>query len=182
MIGTRTTLLDNPSLDARDISGQRYKKQPLRVVMGETDIPSTYKVCGLGTRDPENYMQVYTHEPRVLLDELYSRGVRHLMIEGGPGMVGLFTGEDLLDELVWYRAPILMGHGKSAMYRLITNTLENAPRLQLDDLGMFPSVRVLGEDTATHLIPSPRSTAKNTPGIRRVLPRFTHKYFPDPRE
>ena len=182
MIGTRTTLLDNPSLDARDISGQRYNKQPLRVVMGETDIPSTYKVCGLGTRDPENYMQVYTHEPRVLLDELYSRGVRHLMIEGGPGMVGLFTGEDLLDELVWYRAPILMGHGKSAMYRLITNTLENAPRLQLDDLGMFPSVRVLGEDTATHLIPSPRSTAKNTPGIRRVLPRFTHKYFPEPRE
>ena len=61
MIGTRTTLLDDPSLDARDISGQRYKKQPLRVVMGETDIPSTYKVCGLGTRDPENYMQVYTH-------------------------------------------------------------------------------------------------------------------------
>jgi len=75
-----------------------------------------------------------------------------------------------------------MGHGKSAMYRLITNTLENAPRLQLDDLGMLPAVRVLGEDTATHLIPSPRSTAKNTPGIRRVLPRFTHKYFPEPRE
>ena len=54
--------------------------------------------------------------------------------------------------------------------------------LQLDDLGMLPAVRVLGEDTATHLIPSPRSTAKNTPGIRRVLPRFTHKYFPEPRE
>ena len=107
MIGTRTTLLDNPSLDARDISGQRYK-QPLRVVMGETDIPSTYKVCGLGTqRDPENYMQVYTYEPRVLLDELYSRGVRHLMIEGGyREWLAYLPGKIILTNLFGTALPI----------------------------------------------------------------------------
>ena len=129
-------------------------------------------------------MQVYTHEPRVLLDELYSRGVRHLMIEGGPGMVGLFTGEDLLDELVWYRAPILMGHGKKCKCTDLLPTRWKMPLVcSLMILGCFPSVRVLGEDTATHLIPKPPvALQKNTPGIRRVLPRFTHKYFPEPRE
>lgn len=175
MIGTRTTLMDDPTLDARDANGERFEKQPLRVVMGKTEITENYRVRGLNPpegveADPQNFLQVFTHDPRELLDELYARGVRHLMIEGGPGMVGLFAGEDLIDEMVWYRAPMIMGQGKSAVYRLLVDTLAQAPRLQLDDLGMFPAVRVLGNDTATHLVPAPRGTAQE-PGERRTLPK-----------
>ena len=185
MIGTRTTLMDDPTLDARDANGERFEKQPLRVVMGKTEITENYRVRGLNPpegveADPQNFLQVFTHDPRELLDELYARGVRHLMIEGGPGMVGLFAGEDLIDEMVWYRAPIIMGQGKSAVYRLLVDTLAQAPRLQLDDLGMFPAVRVLGNDTATHLVPAPRGTAQE-PGARRTLPKLDACHAPEPR-
>lgn len=185
MIGTRTTLMDDPTLDARDANGERFEKQPLRVVMGKTEISENYRVRGLNPpegveADPQNFLQIFTHDPRELLDELYARGVRHLMIEGGPGMVGLFAGEDLIDEMVWYRAPIIMGRGKSAVYRLLVDTLAQAPRLQLDDLGMFPAVRVLGNDTATHLVPAPRGTAEE-PGERRTLPKLDACHVPEPR-
>ena len=83
--------------------------------------------------------------------------------------------------MIWYRAPLLLGPGKSAVYRLSTGTLANAPRLHLDDLGMFPAVRVLGADTATHLVPVPRGDYQN-PGARRVLERCTECYAPEPRE
>ena len=153
-------------MDARRSDGSRFTKQPLRVVMGRREIPESYRIRGLaaeGPYDPDRFLQVFTHDPFELLSTLYDRGVRHLMIEGGPGMVGLFAGEDLVDEMIWYRAPLLLGHGKSAVYRLSTGTLANAPRLHLDDLGMFPAVRVLGADTATHLVPVPRATTR-TPG------------------
>ena len=185
MIGTRTTLFDDPTLDVRDANGKRFEKQPLRVVMGKTEIPENYRVRGLDPQDgrepdPQNFLQIFTHDPVELLRELYDRGVRHLMIEGGPGMVGLFAGEDLIDEMVWYRAPIIMGRGKSAVYRLLVDTLAQAPRLQLDDLGMFPAVRVLGQDTATHMVPEPRGTEKN-PGQRRVLQKLEECHAPEPR-
>ena len=186
MIGTRTALTDDPSLDARRSDGSRFTKQPLRVVMGRREIPESYRIRGLAAEgpydpDPDRFLQVFTHDPSELLSTLYDRGVRHLMIEGGPGMVGLFAGEDLVDEMIWYRAPLLLGHGKSAVYRLSTGTLANAPRLHLDDLGMFPAVRVLGADTATHLVPVPRGDYQN-PGARRVLERCTECYAPEPRE
>lgn len=185
MIGTRTTFLDDPTLDARDANGERFEKQPLRVVMGNREIPENYRIRGLNARDgrepdPQNFLQIFTHDPVEFLRELHDRGVRHLMIEGGPGMVGLFAGEDLIDEMVWYRAPIIMGRGKSAVYRLLVDTLAQAPRLQLDDLGMFPAVRVLGQDTATHMVPEPRGTEKG-PGERRVLQKLDACHAPEPR-
>jgi len=181
-----TAVTAAPSWDARRSDGSRFTKQPLRVVMGRREIPESYRIRGLAAEgpydpDPDRFLQVFTHDPFELLSTLYDRGVRHLMIEGGPGMVGLFAGEDLVDEMIWYRAPLLLGHGKSAVYRLSTGTLANAPRLHLDDLGMFPAVRVLGADTATHLVPVPRGDYQN-PGARRVLERCTECYAPEPRE
>ncbi len=44
---------------------------------------------------------------------------------------------------------MIMGQGQNAVYRLLVDTLAQAPRLQLDDLGMFPAVRALGNDTTS---------------------------------
>ena len=57
---------------------------------------------------------------------------------------------------------MIMGQGKSAVYRLFVDTLAQALRMKLDDLGMFPAVRVLGNDTATHLVPAPRGTTQDS--------------------
>ena len=166
LIGTRTVRIDNPSLDARDSFGRRFEKQPLRVVFGETHIDEDYAITGHPNGDPENYLQVHSHDPQVLLDTLYDRGVRHLMIEGGPGMIGIFAREDLIDELVWYRATKVLGTGMSAVVRMVTQTLSEAREFQLDDLGMFPAVRTLHDsqlgttDIATHMVPVPDIVAE----------------------
>lgn len=67
-------------------------------------------------------------------------------------MVGLFAGEDLIDEMVWYRALMIMGQGKTPC--TVCSWTLNRHCAWLIDLGML-TVRVLGNDTATHLVPAP---------------------------
>jgi diaminohydroxyphosphoribosylaminopyrimidine deaminase/5-amino-6-(5-phosphoribosylamino)uracil reductase len=42
-------------------------------------------------------------------------GVNDLLVEGGSGAASAFLGADLVDRLLIYRAPILIGEGKSAL-------------------------------------------------------------------
>jgi diaminohydroxyphosphoribosylaminopyrimidine deaminase/5-amino-6-(5-phosphoribosylamino)uracil reductase len=48
------------------------------------------------------------------LRELYARGLRSLMVEGGPELLGSFLAADLFDQVALFRAPILMGGRSSA--------------------------------------------------------------------
>jgi diaminohydroxyphosphoribosylaminopyrimidine deaminase/5-amino-6-(5-phosphoribosylamino)uracil reductase len=47
------------------------------------------------------------------LRELYARGLRSLMVEGGSELLGSFLAADLFDQVVLFRAPILMGGRRS---------------------------------------------------------------------
>lgn len=54
-------------LDARDANGERFEKQPLRVVMGKTEITDNYRIRGMNPpegveADPQNFLQVFTHD------------------------------------------------------------------------------------------------------------------------
>lgn len=42
-------------------------------------------------------------------------GVNHLLVEGGAGAASAFLAADLVDRLLLYRAPILIGGGRSAL-------------------------------------------------------------------
>ncbi|MCJ7729134.1 MAG: bifunctional diaminohydroxyphosphoribosylaminopyrimidine deaminase/5-amino-6-(5-phosphoribosylamino)uracil reductase RibD [Sedimentisphaerales bacterium] len=44
-----------------------------------------------------------------LLDELSKRGVQHLLVEGGPTVIGSFLKENLADEIVVYITPKILG-------------------------------------------------------------------------
>ncbi len=46
---------------------------------------------------------------RAALDALAARGLRHVLSEGGPGVLGRFVEADLLDELCLTVAPVLVG-------------------------------------------------------------------------
>jgi diaminohydroxyphosphoribosylaminopyrimidine deaminase/5-amino-6-(5-phosphoribosylamino)uracil reductase len=43
------------------------------------------------------------------LRELFARGLRSLMVEGGSELLGSFVGERLFDRIVLFRAPLLLG-------------------------------------------------------------------------
>lgn len=148
LVGTGTVKADNPQLTAR-IGGQLAPRQPLRAVMGHTLPPHSYLATEIAAGTA---LHLATRDPHIAVAELYGRGVRHLMIEGGSTVLSAFLAAGLVDELIWYRAPLLLGTGRAAVTDLGVDTLSQAHHWQLDDLGLQPALRQLGADTATHLL------------------------------
>ncbi|HEY0043099.1 MAG TPA: bifunctional diaminohydroxyphosphoribosylaminopyrimidine deaminase/5-amino-6-(5-phosphoribosylamino)uracil reductase RibD [Allosphingosinicella sp.] len=64
--------------------------------------------------------------------------VNDLLVEGGSGAASAFLTADLVDRLLIYRAPILIGEGKSSIgYIGLTNLAEAHRRWQLTDSRML---------------------------------------------
>ncbi|RAX46766.1 bifunctional diaminohydroxyphosphoribosylaminopyrimidine deaminase/5-amino-6-(5-phosphoribosylamino)uracil reductase RibD [Arthrobacter sp. AQ5-06] len=150
LVGTQTVLVDNPRLSARDASGATSGKQPLRAVMGLRDIPADAAVRG----DDGNVLHLSTRDPRAALSLLYAEGVRHVMVEGGSRILSSFLAARLVDELIVYVAPTLLGSGTPALNGLGIATLADARHWDWDpsDGG---AVLTLGRDLRLHLRPAP---------------------------
>ncbi|MFV0286254.1 MAG: RibD family protein, partial [Demequina sp.] len=133
-VGTGTVATDNPSLSARP-GGQEQGHQPLRVVVG------TRATEGSAVWRDENAIAVASHDPRAVLDLLWSREVRSLVVEGGPTLLSAFLRAGLVDEIHAYIAPALLGAGPSAVSDLGIGTMADALR------GQDVTVTRLGVDT-----------------------------------
>ncbi len=136
LVGTGTVIADDPELTARDQSGNYFEHQPLRVVMGERELSRDKRVFN----EKAETIQIRARNPQVVLQELQSRQVKHLLVEGGSKIASEFIRNNLVDEFIIYLAPLLLG----------------GPRLALNDLGI-PSMteainlriteqKLLGED------------------------------------
>lgn len=150
MVGTGTVQADNPQLTARTGTGQLAEHQPLRVVMGTSQLADGHlaEAIAEGTA-----IHLPTRDPQQALNELYARGVKHLLLEGGPTLITAFIRANLVDELYWYRAPLLLGAGKPALGDLGISSLNQAGRWQLDHLTYHPAVQTLGADVRTRRVP-----------------------------
>lgn len=148
--GTGTIRADDPQLTARNPDGSQTEKQPLRVVMGRTPVSSGARVRGTDGR----FVQIPTHDPAVVLAELYGRGVRHLMVEGGGTVAGAFLRAGLADELLAYTAPALLGAGTTAFAGLGIASMAQIQRWRWDSAGGGAAVPV-GPDLRLHLEPLP---------------------------
>jgi diaminohydroxyphosphoribosylaminopyrimidine deaminase/5-amino-6-(5-phosphoribosylamino)uracil reductase len=149
MVGVGTVLADDPSLTARGSDGAPSGRQPLRVVVdthGRT--PAHAKV--LDAQAESLMATAETHgigpDARVdiaaLLRDLYARGQRHVLVEGGPHLAASFLDADLVDEVLIYLAPLLLGAGRTAVEGSRIATLAEARRLELAE------TRRLGPDLA----------------------------------
>ncbi|MET3368509.1 bifunctional diaminohydroxyphosphoribosylaminopyrimidine deaminase/5-amino-6-(5-phosphoribosylamino)uracil reductase RibD [Arthrobacter sp. M2012083] len=159
LVGTGTVLVDNPRLTARTPDGELSPHQPIRAVMGLRDVPEDAAVRGTDGR----FVHLATRDPAEALGMLFEQGVRHLMVEGGSSILSTFLAADLVDELIVYLAPTLLGSGTPALNDLGITTLADAQRWSWDEAG-GGAVRILGNDLRLHLR-SPRgaaSTIKNS--------------------
>ncbi len=130
LVGTGTVLADNPSLTARKPDGSLYDHQPLRVVLGNSMIPSDAKIFD----DSAETIRVRNHDLTVLLAELYARGVKHLLVEGGPTVASAFVRSGLVDEFVTYLAPQLIGGPGVAVTDLGVDTMSSAYQLAFKEV------------------------------------------------
>lgn len=132
VVGTGTALADDPRLTVRDERDRTlpYDRQPLRVVVGHRDLPPDARV--LDAAAPS--LQARTHDPVEVLAVLAEREVRHVWLEGGPVLAGAFLRARLVDEIVGYVAPTLLGAGAPALDDPSVSTLADAYAFELADV------------------------------------------------
>jgi len=150
LAGVGTVLADDPALTVRLPDGSPAAHQPLRVVLDSAGRTPP----GARVRDGAAPTLVLTErdvprsggglDPHAVLDLLFARGVRHVLVEGGPRVAGGFAGAGLVDHVVAYLAPVLLGG--SALPTVAGDgpaTLGDAREFVVDDLARTgPDVRV----------------------------------------
>ena len=125
---TETFLNDQPSLLPRIANAPT----PLRVVMGTRDIPST------------QFTHLKSHEIAELIELLNNEGINHALVESGGKFLASLIKGDVIDELVIYQAPKLLGAGKKWVDALGINSLSQALIWEL--LG----TERIGDDVKSH--------------------------------
>jgi diaminohydroxyphosphoribosylaminopyrimidine deaminase/5-amino-6-(5-phosphoribosylamino)uracil reductase len=130
LVGTGTVALDDPELTVRDEVDEPAPHQPLRAVMGLRELPADRRVFN----ERAETVQLRTREPAEALAMLFARDRQHVLLEGGPTVAAAFLAAGLVDEVVTYVAPMLLGAGLSAVGDLGIRTIADARRLDLVDV------------------------------------------------
>src|ERR687890_1684733 len=112
LVGSGTALADDPQLTVRDAdlppTHPAAARQPLRVVLDRRGrLPATARVLD----DAAPTLVSAAAGPAELLEELFARDVRRVLLEGGPPLAAAFLREGLVDEAVIHLAPKLLGAG-----------------------------------------------------------------------
>ncbi|MFC4222849.1 bifunctional diaminohydroxyphosphoribosylaminopyrimidine deaminase/5-amino-6-(5-phosphoribosylamino)uracil reductase RibD [Lysinibacter cavernae] len=125
VVGTGTALADNPSLTARYPDGTLMLKQPIPVVVGKRSIPADAALHA----HPQSPIIFHGTNLDLLLHELGDRGIRTVLVEGGPTLASAFIRAGLVDEVHAYLAPVLLGGSRLALDELGVATIDQAIRL-----------------------------------------------------
>ena len=147
MVGTGTALIDDPELTARKSDGSLYDAQPLRVILGERELPAELRVFN----DDAETVTLKTQSIHGALSELYEKGIKHVFVEGGPTLASRFVQLDLVDEFVIYLAPKLLGGDKLAIGSIDVSSIADSKDLE------FLEVKTLGADVQIIARPVGRS-------------------------
>lgn len=172
LTGIGTVLADDPQLSVRNESGELQGRQPLRVIVdshlqisprarilqggnalivyGSASADRIAALCQPGVE----LMQLPDHQSRVSLDSLLellaSRGINDVMVEAGATLNGALLHQGLIDQLILYYAPKLLGADARGMFGL--PMLQNmAARIDLD----ITDMRQFGRDIRLLAIPHP---------------------------
>ncbi|MBT8110557.1 MAG: bifunctional diaminohydroxyphosphoribosylaminopyrimidine deaminase/5-amino-6-(5-phosphoribosylamino)uracil reductase RibD [Gammaproteobacteria bacterium] len=163
MTGIGTVLADDPSLNVRLEDIRTAGLQPLRVVLdsrlrmplsaGMLALPGETLVCCTGKHDHSRLsdagaeVRSYAADGAVVdvgavLVDLAQRGINDVLVEAGPGVAGYLLQKELVDELVIYQAPHIMGSETRGMFQT-PSWLALADRKLLE----ISDVRRIGGDT-----------------------------------
>lgn len=141
VVGTGTVLADDPWLTARLPDGELSPHQPLRVIVGMREIPTSARVLDdaaptllLRTRDVGEVLEALDSHPDVLL-------------EGGPRLAGAFLAAGCVDRIQAYLAPVFLGAGEAAVEDAGVKTIAEALRFRRE------RVETVGADVLMTLVP-----------------------------
>jgi diaminohydroxyphosphoribosylaminopyrimidine deaminase/5-amino-6-(5-phosphoribosylamino)uracil reductase len=173
LTGAGTVLMDDPMLTARlDESAADYERDfvpPLRVVLDpglatvargrirEGDAPTLY-IHAPDARMPRGIDAQHAHAPvhagrfdlDAVLELLAARGINEVQVEAGATLAGGFLAAGLVDELLLYVAPVILGERARPMFDgLPIDTMEERLRMRIVE------TRRIGDDV--RLLMQPQS-------------------------
>lgn len=168
LVGSGTVIADDPDLTCR-LPGVDPRPVVRVVLLGHTPIPMNATMLASGERVPvwlfcaENQqapLSMMAHAklrhdgvkgfvvpggpdgrptPAAVLQKLAEQGITRLMVEGGGRVAASFLANGLVDRLVWFRAPkVIGGDGLPAVADLGLDRLADCPdfaRLAVEDVG-----------------------------------------------
>ncbi|GAA3112542.1 hypothetical protein GCM10020254_68430 [Streptomyces goshikiensis] len=173
VVGSGTLRADDPHLAVRGRPGTDPADQPLRVVLDtratvrpgarvlDDAAPTLIAVAedadtghlpGVDlVRLPADENGISVH---ALLAELHRRGVRSVLLEGGPTLAGAFVAAGAVDKVVGYLAPVLLGAGRTALGDAGIDTIADALRLRITEtVRIGPDLRVTAVPEAVPTAP-----------------------------
>src|SRR2546426_117822 len=152
VVGSGTQRIDDPQLTVRSV---HVTRQPLRVVV-DSNARTSPGARVLGEAAPTliavaedadaSHLEGRAEVARLprdaagldlhaLLAALAAREVRTILLEGGPTLAGSFLAAGLVDRVIAYLAPVLIGGGgRSAIEGAGATSIDEALRLNLEDV------------------------------------------------
>ncbi|MCE4025571.1 bifunctional diaminohydroxyphosphoribosylaminopyrimidine deaminase/5-amino-6-(5-phosphoribosylamino)uracil reductase RibD [Microbacterium sp. Au-Mic1] len=163
VVGTGTVLADDPALTARD-GDDLLPHQPVPVVIGARETPAEAAV----RRHPHAPLFYAGHDLAAILADLRDRGIQRVFVEGGPTLASAFLADGLMDEVLAYVAPVLLGGPKLALGDIGVDTIGRAQRLVVDQwLPLGPDLLAIArpagtaDDTAALALPADEYPSRN---------------------
>jgi diaminohydroxyphosphoribosylaminopyrimidine deaminase/5-amino-6-(5-phosphoribosylamino)uracil reductase len=121
---TATVLADNPDLTPRfgdEVNPSGRKKNPIRIVMGERSTPAQFNINN--AKAETRYIRSRDIDQIISMAQEF--GWNQLLIEAGSSFNSALIRAGLIDEILLYQAPSLLGAGTSFISDLGVNSLEN---------------------------------------------------------
>ena len=125
LVGTNTVVVDNPNLIPRgEFSG--FSSNPIRIIFGEGNVPADSKVFDSAAET----VQVKSRDLSELVSKLNGLDINQVFVEAGTTLTSAMVAGGLMDELVIYQAPALLGSGKPFFADDSVSTIEDQMRLE----------------------------------------------------
>lgn len=136
LIGRRTLVADDPLLDVRLPGLENRSPRPVVASRTLDAIPATLRLA-----DRAEILAGET--PAEMLAGLAAEGCLRVLAEGGAGLAADLLKADLVDRLLWYTAPIVIGNGRSGVEDLgLTRLNEAHGRWSMLDTCLLGEVRL----------------------------------------
>jgi diaminohydroxyphosphoribosylaminopyrimidine deaminase / 5-amino-6-(5-phosphoribosylamino)uracil reductase len=134
---TATVKADNPLLTSKGVG-----KNPLRIVMGSSEIPSESQILN----SEAETITIKSQDPQELIALAKQRGFNQIIIESGPTFGTALIKAGLIDEVILYQAPTFFGSGTPSISELGVTTISERVDFEIAD------VEVIGADLKLTLI------------------------------
>ncbi|MGW0311902.1 bifunctional diaminohydroxyphosphoribosylaminopyrimidine deaminase/5-amino-6-(5-phosphoribosylamino)uracil reductase RibD [Streptomyces flavidovirens] len=165
IVGSGTMRADDPHLAVRGTEDTDGVNQPLRVVVDTNaaavkpgarvlDDAAPTLIAVAEDADAAHLAEAGADVVRLpraatgldihaLLAALHTRGVRSVLLEGGPTLAGAFVAGGVVDTVTGYLAPVLLGAGPAALADAGITTITEALRLDVTEtVRVGPDLRI----------------------------------------